>query len=72
MAYTKFWKLNSPSMCRDFLKAVRFPSDSGEPNKITFLQQADGKQLSIDEASDEQVMQIANELAEAAERRDKK
>jgi hypothetical protein len=59
---TKVWKLNSPSMCRDFLKQVRIGK---EGNQITYLQQADGKQVSIDEASDQQVLQVANELAEA-------
>lgn len=58
----KFWKLDSPSMCRDFLKQIRLGKDG---DRITFLQQSDGKQVSLDEASDEQVMQVANELAEA-------
>ena len=62
MKMTQVWKLNSPKMCRDFLKQVQIgPAGS----KITFLTQADGKQISLDEATDEQVMQVANELADA-------
>ena len=49
-------------MCRDFLKQVRIGPRGAA---ITELTQADGKVLTIDEASDEQVTQVANELAEA-------
>jgi hypothetical protein len=60
----KMWNLSSPKMCRDFLKNVRF---GPEGSSITYLQQADGNQVSIDDATDEQVLQIAAELAEAFE-----
>lgn len=47
-------------MCRDFLKQVRFGE---EGSAITKLTQADGKTVSIDDATDEQVLQVAGELA---------
>jgi hypothetical protein len=66
MTVDHFWMLDSPSMRRDFLKKVRL----GEVGaKITFLRQADGKEVSVDEASDEQVLQVANEIALALERK---
>lgn len=58
----KFWRLDSPSMCRDFLKSIRMGPWGG---RIEYLQQADGKQISIDDATDEQVLQVAREFAEA-------
>lgn len=63
---TKFWKLDSPSMCRDFLKSVRH---TDWPDGISYLQTASGKRLSIDEASDEQVMEVAGWFAEAMRRK---
>lgn len=62
----KFWKLNSPKMCRDFLKSLRF---GPQGSAITELTQADGKTISVDDATDEQVLQVANELAEAMGKR---
>jgi hypothetical protein len=59
---TKIWKLDSPAMCRDFLKSLRW-MENGEERRITWLGTASGKQIPIDEASDEQVMQIANDLS---------
>jgi hypothetical protein len=61
VSVTQVWKLDSPKMCRDFLKRVRF----GEGKHITHLTQADGKEVSLDDASDEQLLQVANEIAEA-------
>lgn len=61
---TKFWKLDSPKMCRDFLKSVRIGPDE---NKIEFLEQEDGKRITLDDASDDQIMQVAAEIAEAIE-----
>lgn len=49
-------------MCRDFIRSVRV---GPKGFKITFLQQSDGKQIPLDDASDEQVLQIANEIADA-------
>ncbi len=54
----QFWRLNSPSMCRDFLKQIRL-----DGKEITVLTQADGKNVSIDEAADEAIMDLARELA---------
>jgi hypothetical protein len=62
----KFWRLDSPAMCRDFLKSVRM---GPKGSKITELTQADGKVLSIDEASDAQVLELANDLADAMKQR---
>jgi len=62
----KFWRLDSPSMCRDFLKYVCIGLEGA---KIEYLQQADGKRLSIDEATDEQVMELVQEIAEAIGRK---
>lgn len=61
------WDLNSGPDCRDFLKALVL----GGGARITFLQQADGRKVSIDEASDAQVMGVVQELAEAKEHRHK-
>lgn len=66
MSVDKFWKLDSPSMCRDFLKQVRGGPD-GTP--LTYLETESGKRLSIDEASDEQVMEAARWIAEAIEKK---
>lgn len=57
--------LDTPAKCREFIKSARFPSDSGKENFITFLEQADGTRVSIDDASDAQIKQVASELAEA-------
>jgi hypothetical protein len=61
---TKFWKLDSPKACRDFLKNVRIGE---EGIQITELTQADGKVVSIDEASDEAIVLLVNEMASAME-----
>lgn len=63
---TKFWKLDSPQMCRDFLKSVRVGDPPGA--RVEFLGQADGKQISIDEATDQQVMEAAAMVADAIEK----
>lgn len=63
MSIEKFWKLDSPSMCRDFLKQVRHGQPPGKT--IEYLETESGRRVSIDEASDEQVMQIANDIAES-------
>lgn len=58
----QFWDLSKPAMCRDFLKQVRIgPNES----RITFLTDATGRQMSIDDASDEQILQITNDIASA-------
>lgn len=62
MSVQKFWNLSSPKMCRDFLKQVRFGPQGAQ---ITQLTQADGKVVTIDEATDEQVLQLCQEFAEA-------
>ena len=58
----QFWNLSSPKMCRDFLKQVRIGPTGAQIKELT---QADGKTVSLDEATDEQVLQVANEIAEA-------
>lgn len=62
------WDLSNPAHCRDFLKALRFDNGTKEGSKITTLRQADGKEVTIDEASDEQVLELVNEFAQAMER----
>lgn len=62
MSVDKFWDLSSPKMCRDFLKSVRI---GPEGNRITELTQADGKVVSIDEASDDAIVALVTDLAEA-------
>jgi len=61
----KYWKLNSPEVCRDFLKSLRF---GPKQSRITCLKQDDGRELTIDEAPDDQVMEVANNIAQAHER----
>lgn len=67
MNVQKFWDLSSPKMCRDFLKEVRF-GDKKNPSRIEYFQTESGKQISIDEASDEQILEIAKDFAEAMEK----
>lgn len=59
----KFWKLDSPMMCRDFLRQIRGPNGQ----KILFLSLANGTDITLDQASDEQIMQAANDIAAAIE-----
>ncbi len=63
---TQFWNLNSPKMCRDFLKQVRIGPGGAQ---ITQLTQADGKVISIDEASDEQVIELCKDFSDALGKR---
>lgn len=65
----QLWDLSSPKMCRDFLKKVRIGPQGAS---IEFLQQEDGTKFSIEEASDEQILQVANEIAEALKSMPKK
>lgn len=62
----QFWNLNSPKMCRDFLKQLHFgPPDKPEQcGKITHFDLEDGRRVSIEEATDEQVVDYANQIAE--------
>jgi hypothetical protein len=52
------WNLSDPAQARHWLKALRI---RGKP--IEFLEQADGGRISIDDASDEQVLRICHEMA---------
>lgn len=63
---TSVWKLDSPMHCRDFLKKAFL---DGKP--ITTLTTESGKDISIDEASDEQVMEVAGWIAGAMEKAQK-
>lgn len=61
---SQFWDLSKPKMCRHFLKNLRIGPEGA---KIEFLQTEDGGKISIDEATDEQILQVANDIAEAME-----
>lgn len=56
----QFWKLDNPDHCRAFLKQAHL---DGKP--ITTLTTESGKDISIDEASDEQVMEVAKWFSDA-------
>lgn len=60
---TKFWRLDSPSQCRDFIKSARL-----DGKQITTLTTESGKEISVDDASDEQVMEVAGWMAKAIEK----
>ena len=62
------WNLNNPAHCRDFLKALRFDNGTKKGSKVVDLKQADGKTVTIDEASDEAIIELVNEIAQAMER----
>lgn len=57
--------IDTPAKCREFIKSIRIGPKNEKARKIEFLEQADGKRVSIDEASDAQVEQVAMELADA-------
>lgn len=59
---THYWDLSNPKQCRNFLKEVRIGKEGA---KITYLQQADGTEVSLDDASDDQILDVANQIAEA-------
>lgn len=63
---TKFWKLDSPKMCRDFLKSLRFgpPDKPEEAKRITHFDLHDGRRVSVYEATDKEVVDFANQIAE--------
>ena len=54
--------LDTPAKCREFIKSARIGPQGA---RVEYLEQADGKRVSIDDASDAQVEQVAAELAEA-------
>jgi len=56
--------IDSPAKCREFIRSIRI-GKGRDARKIEFLVQADGKQVTIDEASDWAVEQLAMELADA-------
>jgi len=66
MSSGKQWDLRKASDCRDFLRCLRFGT---ERKRIEFLEQLDGREVSIDDATDDQVLQIAAQLAGAVEAR---
>lgn len=55
------WDLSDPVQCRDFLKKLRV-GPNGEACTHVYL--ADGTELTIDEASDEQIVTLCTEMAE--------
>lgn len=59
---TKEWNLSSAAEARDFLSTLRFGPHQGG---IKFLTTATGFNIPLEHASDEQVLQVARELAEA-------
>ncbi len=57
------FNLSKPADCRAFLREMRFgPMNS----QIEFVYTEDGEELTLDQASDEQVMELANSIAEGA------
>jgi len=57
----KMWDFSRPEQCREFLKSVRIGQKGGQ---ITHLMDSSGKELTIDEASDAQVLDLCKEIAE--------
>lgn len=65
---TQFWNLNNPKQCRDFLKNLRIgDKNKGEGAAITNVRLANGDIVTFDEASDEQIISFANQIAEIIE-----
>lgn len=58
------WDLSDPKQARDFLKNVQF-GDRKNPGFIKYLKTVEGTEISIDDASDEQVFQVVNMIANA-------
>lgn len=58
-SYHREWNLDNPSEARQFLKELRF-GDQGA--RIKYLKDANGRDIKIDDASDEQVLQVVKEL----------
>lgn len=67
----KFWNLSSPKMCRDFLKNAYLKNSEGQTMGFTKIMDENGKEYSIDEAPDEAVLQIANDIVAALGHRKK-
>ena len=49
------WDLSDLDQVRDFFKQVRFGENG---SKVTHFEQADGKRITIDEATDEQLLEL--------------
>lgn len=59
-----FWNLSSPKMCRDFLKKAFIKNkETGEIMDFTKIVNEFGEEYSIDDAPDEAVLQVAQEIA---------
>lgn len=54
------WDIGNPKDCREWLKALRIGPQKAQ---ITFLQDANGNQIAIDDASDKQVVDLCQEMA---------
>lgn len=50
--------LSDPAQAREFLKSIRVKGKG----RITFLETASGEKVSIDDASDEQILQLVKDL----------
>lgn len=57
--------LDTPAKCREFLKNVRLGKKKGEETRITFVELSNGQQLSLDDAPDEIVVQLATVITRA-------
>ena len=55
------WNLNDPKEAREFLKSLRIGPKGA---KIQFLQTEGGQQISIDEASDFQILKLVRQMAQ--------
>lgn len=64
-----FWDLTSPKMCRDFLKNAHAKNEQGQTVDFTSIVDENGKTYSIDEAPDEAVIDVANQIAQALGKR---
>lgn len=60
---TQSWDLSNPRMARDFLKNLRIGPDKAA---IEFLVNDKGENISIDDATDEQILYVVSQIAEAA------
>lgn len=61
----RFWKLDSPRMCRDFLKDLHMGDGNGGSKHVTEVQLGSGRVVKFDDSmSDEDAVMIANQFAE--------
>lgn len=56
------WDFSDPRECRKFLKSVRFGGPKGA--QILYLTTTENKNVSIDEATDEQILDAVRQVCE--------